>query len=40
MPVRVTFGQHRLHFEHQGKKVDRSVNVLQDTEIRVSLGTD
>jgi serine/threonine protein kinase len=38
--IRVSFGEHSLRFVHEGKHVDRRVNVLQDTKIHVSISSD
>lgn len=38
--LRVAFGEHRVTLEHDDRRVDRTVNVLEDTELRVSLSRD
>ena len=36
--VRVTFGRHEVRLEHEGKVVERRVNVLEDTTLDVSMA--
>jgi serine/threonine protein kinase len=38
--LRVAFGEHQVTLQHEGRRVDRTVNVLEDIELAVSLSRD